>query len=156
MSWSAWANIAHDYYLCMCNVGSQSTNNFSHVVWICLDHHCTRKLPVEPWLTANLATFYENIVYKHCLLNIGLQILSTQYLNTSETTLHQKITCAVLTQNAQSLFHRKIKYAMLSWSAWANIAQENYLCHVGPKSKNIFAHENYLQFCLDLSGPTFY
>ena len=32
--------------------------------------------------------------------------------NTSETTLHQKITCAT--------------YAMLPWSAWTNLAQNNY------------------------------
>ena len=50
----------------------------------------------------------------------------------------------MLTQNAQSSFHRKIIYTMLSWSTWANIAQENYLCNVEPQSTNNFAQEYYL------------
>ena len=43
---------------------------------------------------------------------------------------------------------------MLSWSAWANIAKENYVCNLGSVSTNNFAQKNNLQFCLDLSGPT--
>ena len=43
---------------------------------------------------------------------------------------------------------------MLSWSAWANIWQENYLCSDDPHSTTNFAEENNLQFCLDGSGPT--
>ena len=33
---------------------------------------------------------------------------------------------------------------MLSWSAWTNIAQKNYLCNVDPQSINNFAQENNL------------
>ena len=44
---------------------------------------------------------------------------------------------------------------MLSWSAWANIAQEKFLYNVGPYLTNSFAQKN-LQRCLDLSGPTLY
>ena len=31
------------------------------------------------------------------------------------------------------------KYTMLSWSEWVYIAQDNYLCNVGPQSKNNIA-----------------
>ena len=51
-------------------------------------------------------------------------------------------------------FRRKISYTMLSWSAWANISQENYLWNIGPQYTSNFAHKKNLQFCLDLSGPT--
>ena len=36
----------------------------------------------------------------------------------------------------------------------ANV-QENYPCNVGTQSTNNFPQKNNLQFCLDLSGPTF-
>ena len=39
----------------------------------------------------------------------------------------KKITCLLLAQSTQTCFHRKITYAMLSQSACANIAQENYM-----------------------------
>ena len=42
-------------------------------------------------------------------------ILSSQCCpNTSETTLDKKDTCAMLAQRAQTCFHRKITYTMLS------------------------------------------
>ena len=44
---------------------------------------------------------------------------------------------------------------MVVWSAWANITQENYLYSTGKQSRNNFAQENNLQFCLDLSQPSF-
>ena len=47
--------------------------------------------------------------------------------NTSEITLHKKITCTILALSVQQCFCIKITYAILSWSAWANIAQNNYL-----------------------------
>ena len=47
--------------------------------------------------------------------------------NTSETTLHKKITCAILALSAQQWFWRKITYTILFWSAWAKIAQNNNL-----------------------------
>ena len=46
----------------------------------------------------------------------------------------------------QTCFRRKISYWMLSWSAWAKIAKENYVYNLAKK--------NNLQFYLDLSGPT--
>ena len=39
---------------------------------------------------------------------------------------------------------KKITYAMSSSSAWANIAQGNYLCNVGPWLTNNFCEENNL------------
>ena len=48
----------------------------------------------------------------------------------------------------------QVTCTMLSWSAWANIAHENYLCDVCPQSTNSFAQEHNLQCLLDLSGPT--
>ena len=57
-------------------------------------------------------------------------------------------------KGAQTCLCREISYTMLSWSSWANIAQENYLCNVGPLSTNNFVQKNNLQFFLDLSGPT--
>ena len=47
--------------------------------------------------------------------------------NTSETTLHKKIACVIWALSAQTCFCMKITYAVLPWSAWANIAQNNYL-----------------------------
>ena len=41
---------------------------------------------------------------------------------------------------------------MLSWSAWDNIVQVNYLHNVGPQSPNNFAQENNLQLRVDLFG----
>ena len=128
------------------NVGPCSTNNFgqkkstvlSGSAWANItqgNHLCN----AGPWLTDN---FYEEnnpynvvstILGQHC---IG--ILSSQCCpNTSERTLHKKITCAMLAQRAQTRFRRNITYAILSWSAWANIAQKNYLYNadnVGPQS----------------------
>ena len=96
---------------------------------------------VVPWLTEN---FYEEntlcnvastMLGQHCL-----EILSSQCCpNTSETTLHKKTICAMLTQSTQTCFRRKITYTMLSWSAWANIAQENCLYNVHPQLMNNFA-----------------
>ena len=45
----------------------------------------------------------------------------------------------MLTQNAQTRFHRKITYAMLYWSACDNTAHEYYQCNVDSKPKNSFA-----------------
>ena len=60
----------------------------------------------------------------------------------------------MLTQSAQSSFHWKITYKMLSESAWTNIAQENYLCSGDSQSTDNLAQEVNLQFCLDLSERT--
>ena len=40
---------------------------------------------------------------------------------------------------------------MLFWSAWTNIAQQNYLCNVDPQSINNFALENNLIFSGSIS-----
>ena len=42
--------------------------------------------------------------------------------NMPETTLHKKITCAILALSMQQRFWRKLTYTILSWSAWAKIA----------------------------------
>ena len=123
-----WVNIAQGNHLC--NVGPWQTDNFHEI--------------------NNLYNVVSTVLGPHC---IG--ILSSQCcLNTSATTLHQEITCAMLTQSAQTRFRKKITCTMLSWPAFANIAHENYLCHVDPKPKNNFAQENNIQCCLDLCGPT--
>ena len=102
---------------------------------------------VGPWQTDN---FYEkNNLYNVVSTMLGqhcIGLLSNQCCpNTSGRTLHKKITCAMLAQSPQTWLCRKITYIMLSWSACANIAHENYLCNVDPKLKNNFA---------TLSGPT--
>ena len=72
---------------------------------------------------------------QHCI-----EILSSQYCpNTSKIILHKEIICAMLVQSAQTRFRRKITYEMLSWSAYANTAQENHLCNVDPQPMNNFA-----------------
>ena len=108
-----WTNIAQGIY--QCNVGPWLTNNFSKQNKLCnvvstkLGQHCM------------------GISYTQCCPN------------TSETTLHTKITCAILVLSAQQCVCRKITYIILSWSAWGNIAQNSYLCNVdtvdhGPQS----------------------
>ena len=42
---------------------------------------------------------------------------------------------------------------MMPWSAFANIAYENYLRNVDPMPKNNFAQENDTQRCLNLFVP---
>ena len=54
----------------------------------------------------------------------------------------KKITCLLLAQSTQTCFHREITYAMLSQSACANIAQENYMW---THSLAHFTQENNLQ-----------
>ena len=52
----------------------------------------------------------------------------TQYCtNTSETTLHKKITCLILALSAQQWFWRKITHTILFSPALAKIAQNNNL-----------------------------
>ena len=124
-----WVNIAQGNHLCY--VGPRQTDNF--------------------YETNNLYNVLSTMLGPHCITILSIQCCP----NTSETTLHKKITCAMLTLSAQTLFRRKITYAMLYWSAFADIAHENYLCKfVDPKPKNNFAQENNIQCCLDLCGPT--
>ena len=79
---------------------------------------------------------------------------SVVYTRLRQRCMEQQIACAMLAQSAQSSFHRNMTYTMLSWSAWANIPPENYLCNVDPQSTNNFEQESNLRFCLDLSEPT--
>ena len=61
-------------------------------------------------------------------------------------TLRKEITFAIL---AYGFFHRNIVYTMLPKYVWDNIAQENYLCIVGPECTDILSQENWLfQICL--------
>ena len=103
----------------------------------CTLWHCTRLLPVPcvgPWLTGNF--YEENNLYNVISTMSGqhfIGILFSQCCpNTSETTLHKRITCAMLSQSTQTCFLRKITYTM-SWSVCANDAEENYLWNVGPQ-----------------------
>ena len=101
-----------------------------------LGQHYTRLLlPVQCWPMSNRqllwwkwpkccinhtgTTWYKNIVLSSCP-------------NTCETTLHTKITSAMLVQSVQICFWKKITCTMLSTSACVNIAQENCLCNVYP------------------------
>ena len=83
-----WANIAQGNHLC--NVGPWLTDNF--------------------YKENNLYNVVSTMLGQHCI-----RILSNHCCpNTSERTLHKKISCAMLAQSAQTRFHRKITYTMLS------------------------------------------
>ena len=103
LSWSVWANIAQRNYL----------------------------RSVGPWLTDNF--YEENNLHNVVSTILGQHCIGISYApccpNTSETTLHRKTTFVILALSAQTCYCRKIAYAMLSWSAWTNIAQTNYLCN---------------------------
>ena len=136
----SWDNFAQEKLLEVQDNTVYEKNLFN-VVLIILEQHCIGKNPVQCCPRGS----------QYCLI-----IWSSQcYLNTSRTTLHKKITCAMLAQSTQSSFHgKKVTFKMLSWSGLANIAQENYLYNVGPQSAKKFTQENNLWFCLDLFGPT--
>ena len=88
VSRSSCAKIAQGNHLC--NVGPWQTDNF--------------------YEKNNLCNLVSNMLGQHCT-----GILSSQCcLNTSETTLRKKTTCAMLAQSAQTRFRRKITYTMLS------------------------------------------
>ena len=86
-------------------------------------------LSVGIWLTDNF--YEENNLYNVVSTMLGQHCIGISYApccpNTSEATLHRKTTCVILALNAETYYCMKITYAMLSWSAWANIAQTNYL-----------------------------
>ena len=117
-----WTNIAQGIY--QCNVGPWLTNNFSKQNKLCnvvstkLGQHCI------------------GISYTQCCPN------------TSETTLHTKITCAILVLSAQQCVCRKITYIILSWSAWGNIAQNSYLCNVDTLLTTVHSLVNVVQIRL--------
>ena len=112
LSRSPWVNIAHGNHLC--NVSTWLTDNF--------------------YEENNLYNVVSTMLGQHCI-----EILSNQCCpDTSETTLHKKIACAMLAQSTQTCFCRKTTHTMLSWSTWANIAQENCLYNVDPRSMNYF------------------
>ena len=124
LSESVWANIAQRNRLW--NVGPLLTDNF--------------------YEENNLYNVVSTFLGQHC---IG--ILSSQCCpNTYEITLHKKITCTMLVQSTQTCFRKKMTYTMLSWFAWANIAQEIYLCNVDPQPMNNFSQKNNLQYYLDI------
>ena len=124
LAWSACANIAHKNYLCI--VDPKPKNNFATLSWPKLHKEITYACP---WLIDNF--YEENNLYNVLSTMLGqycIGILSSQcYPNTYERTLHKKITCAILAQSAQQWFWRKVTYTILSWSAWAKIAQNNNL-----------------------------
>ena len=124
------------------------------------EQHFTRFLPfVGSWLADNF--YEENNLCNVVLTTLGqhcIGILSSQCcLNTSKTIWRtKKYLWNFGQEGAQTCFYRKISYTTLSWSLWANIAQEHYLCNVGTQPTNNFAQKKNLQFCLDLSEPTLY
>ena len=87
---------------------------------------------------------------QHCIVISTIRCC----LNTSETTFHMKITCAMLAQSTQLSFRGKITCKISSWSNLDNIAQENFQCNIDPHSINKFPQDNNLRFCLYLSGTT--
>ena len=106
--------------LYLCNVGPQPMNNFSqeNKLQYCLGL-CRPTLHKEITCAilclSSWPTLHRNISHAQCCPN------------TSETTWHKKITCAILAGSIQTCFCRKTTYVMLSWSAWVNTAQNNYL-----------------------------
>ena len=133
--WSLLDNIAQDLYLF--NVGPWPTdyfykeNNPCNVLWPCWDNiaQCFYLLNVSSWPTDNF--YKENILCNVILAMLGQHCI----INVVQTRLRQHCTKNYLRKVAkgtQTCFYRKINYAMLSWSDWANFAQENYLCNVGP------------------------
>ena len=124
-------------------------NNISQI-WTMLPWHFQNKNYL--WLTDNC--YEENNWYNVVLIMLGqhcIGVLSSQCcLNTSEMTLHKKITCAMLVHSAQPSFPRKIILLI----CLGHHCTRNYLCNVGSQSSNTFAHENNLQCFLDLSGST--
>ena len=64
-------------------------------------------------------------------------------LDLPEPTLHKKITCTILAHTPQTTLYKK-KSTLLSGSVWANIAQGNHLCNVGPWLTDNFYEENNL------------
>ena len=102
-----------------------------NVVLICVGQYCARNLPVQCWPIVNEQLFLKHKLYNIVSTKLGQHCTGISYTqccpNISETTLHMKITCAILALSAHQCFFRKIAYANLSWSAWANIAQNNYL-----------------------------
>ena len=145
LSQKYWDNIDQGFFLC-------------NVVWSLLDNipQGFYLFNVGPWLADN---YYE----EKNLCNVVLTLLgqlcialvtSKCCLNTSKTTLYKNLFVQCWPKGAQTCFHRKISYTMFSWSTWANIAQENCPCKVGPLFANNFVQKNNLQLCPDISGPT--
>ena len=56
----------------------------------------------------------------------------------------QKIACAMLAQSTWPSFCMKITNEIFPWSGLANIAQEKYLCNVGPWETDNFYGKNKL------------
>ena len=105
---------------------------------------------VGPWLTDNLS--FIGISYTQCCPN------------TSEITLHKKITCAILVLSVKKIetlaqvfsceFYEISKNTFFTEHLWAT-ASENYWCNIRPVHIVIFLQENnHKQCCLDLPEPT--
>ena len=104
-----WGNITQEKYLC--NVNPKHTNIVLQVSNLCT---VVLNLPGP--------TLYKAIT---CAVLADSSQSSQCWLDTSDKAFCGTVTCAILAKSTQSSFHRKITYtAMLSWSAWANIAQE--------------------------------
>ena len=91
-----------------------------------LGQQCTGILPVQCWPIANRQLLWGKQPIQCCIDHVG----STFYKNFVRSILSkhvwdnipQKNTCAMLAQSAQTCFHRKITYTMLSWPACLNAA----------------------------------
>ena len=92
---------ARTNYLCNveCTAIFSKQNNLYNVVLICLGQHCTRKLSLQYWPTVHKQLSQEN----------NLQL----FLKLSGPTLHEEITCAVLTHGWQTMFIRKITHTIM-------------------------------------------
>ena len=115
--WSHLENIAQGFYLCniVPRVLRQHWTGF-FPMQCCLEplgQHCTRFLQCNfvSWLTKNFSQ--QNNLYSVVSMKLGQNCTVISYIqycppNTSETTLHKKITGAMLAQTTQSSFRRKI------------------------------------------------
>ena len=137
LSWSAYkkTKTAHKNYLC--NVHPKPKNNFAQennihcCLGLCrptLHKEFTCAMLAHGWQTTFLSKINYTMVCLPSWENICIGKLYTQCCpNLSETALHKKITCAMLALRVQRWFWRKITHTVLSWSAWAKIAQNNNL-----------------------------
>ena len=123
LSWSLWANNAQEITCAMLvHVNRQlffAKITYTMFLYIWLGQHCV------------------GILYTQCFPSI--------YICLRQHYIYKKITYAMLAQTHRHCFWKKITYPMLPWSAWANIAQDKYLCNVGPQSINNFSLENNTQ-----------
>ena len=114
-----WSIVHKQMLQCCLDLSRSTLHNESPV-------ECQLISKKQPYKENNPCNVVLTMQVQHCI-----RILSSQCCpNTSETTLHKKITCAVLTLSAQSCFCRKMTYLMKK----SYLVKNNYLHNDGPHS----------------------